>query len=445
MSIKDKLHRFFAGRPKSVPDPQTIPNQWFNWFWNKSKKQPKTVLPKNPTVTQLRNFAKNSIVRRPISIIEDTITRLPYELTNVNKADTNEYLAQKAIALSIIANPNVVHSWKPFVKMILDDLVTLDAGCFEKAMGGSSDRPLFLYPTDGSTVQFVVPYNYTDENSARYAQQQPLETKYFSSKQLAYLQRNHFTDRPEGLSPILAAYNYIIYFLDSNERANGVATNATADFAMNLGENVTGPEREAFIEYMANEIEGTGRIPIIAGSKGIDTKQIRAINKDGLYQSWQEFLMGIIAISFGLPPQKLGVITTNDRSTAEDLDNMIMTELVKPYADIIEDAVNQHFLRPLGYDKLFKFSFVYAETETQKKLRSDRVTQELEKGAITENEARVLLGHSKRDSKYADVSYSEAKAMLNVDFNPNPQSNGGGSDGKQGISKDNGDAIKEAG
>lgn len=445
MNIKDKLLSIFSARPKNSPEPLTIPNQWFNWFNRKAKNAPKSTLPKNPTATQLRNFAKNSVVRRPIAIIEDTITRLPYELNNVNKADTNDYQRQKQIALNIIANPNVVHSWTPFIKLILEDLVTLDAGVFEKAIGGNPDRPLFLYPTDGASVQFVVPYDYTSEDSARYAQAQPLETKFFSSKQLGYLQRNYFTDRPEGLSPILAAYNYIVYFLDANERANGVATNATADFLVSLGKNVTGTEREAFTEYMVNEIEGTGKIPVIAGSEGIDTKQIRAINKDGLYQAWQEFLLTIIAISFGIPPQKLGVITTNDRSTAEDLDNIIMTELVLPYSTIIEDAVNEHILKPLGYDKLFKFSFVYTESEASKKLKSDRVTNEFEKGVITENEARVSLGHAKRDSKYADVSYSEAKGMLNVDYNPNPMSSGGGSDGTQGIAKDNGEKIKKSG
>lgn len=441
MKIKDKLLSIFSARPKNNPEPSTLPNQNYNWVQRKSPV--KSTLPKNPTSAQLRNFAKNSIIRRPISIIEDTITGLPYELTNVNIADTKTYKKQKEIALTVLANPNVVHSWKPFIKMILDDLVTLDAGCFEKAMGGNADRPLFLYPTDGASIQWVVPYDYTSEDSARYAQQQPLETKYYSARQLAYLQRNYFTDRPQGLSPVLAAYNYIVAFLEANEKASQVANNSTSEFLVNLGENVTATEREAFVDYMMNEIMGTGNIPVIAGSKGIDTKQIKAINSDGLYQAWQEFLLGIIAISFGMPAQKLGVITTNDRSTAQDLDNIVMTELVKPYAVIIEDAVNQHILKPLGYDKLFKFSFVYAESETQKKLVSDRICQEFEGGIITENEARASLGKAKRVSKYADVSVFEAKAIIMVD---NPMNNGGGAGGFNGIgeSKNNGDAIKES-
>lgn len=438
MNIKDKLLSIFSARPKNSPEPTTIPNQNFNWATK--QRQYKSTLPKSPTTVQLRNFAKNSLIRRPISIIEDTITRLPYELTNVNKDDTKLYKRQREIAMNVIAQPNVIHSWKPFIKMLLDDLVTLDAAVFEKIQGGNPVQPLFLYPTDGSSIQWVVPYDYTNPDAARYAQVQPLETKYFSSKQLAYLQRNYFTDRPEGLSPVLAAYNYIVYFLDANEKAQGVASNSTSEFLVNLGENVTATERQAFSDYMENEINGTGTIPVIAGSKGIDTKQIKAINSDGLYQAWQEFLMSIIAISFGLPPQKLGILQTNDRSTADDLDNILMAELVKPYASIIEDAVNEHILKPLGYDKFFKFSFVYAETEAQKKLRSDRVTQELEKGVITENESRVLLGHAKRDSKYADVSYAEAKAMMNQDYFVQA----GGFNG-QGDTKNNGEKIKKSG
>ena len=439
MQIWSKVKSLFSARPKNNPEPTTIPNQNFNWA-NPQTRRFKSTLPKSPTAIQLRNFAKNSIVRRPISIIEETITRLPYELTNVNPDDTNDYTQQKTAAYNVLKNPNVVHSWKPFIKMILDDLVTLDAGAFEKVIGGNPTRPLFLYPTDGSSIQFVVPYDYTSEDSARFAQQQPLDTKYYSSKQLAYLQRNYFTDRPQGLSPVLAAYNYIIYLLDASERSNGVATNATSDFLVSLGENITGPEREAFCQYMEEEIEGTGKIPILAGSKGIETKQIKAINKDGLYLDWQRFLMSIVAISFGLPPQKLGILETNDRSTADDLDNIVMSELVKPYANIIEDAMNEHVLKAMGLDGILKFSFIYAETEAQKKLKSDRIMKEFTEGLVTENEARISLGKPKRDSEYSDVTLVEAKAMINEKY----AVNSGGFNG-QGTVKDNGDAIKESG
>ena len=312
--------------------------------------------------------------------------------------------------------------------------MTLDAGAFEKTFGNDPARPLFLYPTDGSTIQFCVPYDYTNPLAARYAQQQPLELKTFSSQQLAYLQRNHFTDRPQGLSPILTAYNYITYLLNANERADDVASNATADFMIYFKE-MPASQREEFIKYMQEEIEGTGKIPVGSGPGDLDTKQIRAINKDGLYLEYQQFLMSIVAISFGCPPEKMGLTKSNDRSTAEDIDAVLMSELVKPYADIWEDAVNEHILKPLGFDKMFRFKFVYAQTSDQLKKVEDLAINKYTKDITTVNETRKILGLPPAADKYADMRISEYKANLNADLGIN---NGGFGD-----SKNNGEQIKK--
>lgn len=422
------IARIFASKS---PPSETIPNQNFVWYDRTLRNNaPRQVLSKPPTTAQLRNFAKNGIIRRPINIIKDTISRLDYELVNVSQVDKRKYAKQRKIAKTVIDNPNIIHSRKNFINMILEDLIVLDAGVFEKTFSASQIRPLFLYPVDGSTIQFVVPYDYTDDDSARFAQQQSKEMKYFSAKQLAYLQRNYFTDRPQGLSPVLSAYTYIQYFLSANKRANGVASNATADFLVSLGSQVNEKQREAFIDYFTEEIEGTGRIPIVNGSDNIDTKQIRAISKDGLYQEWQQFLMTVIAVSFGLPPQKIGVLVSNDKSTADDLDKIIMDELVKPYADIIEDAINEHVLKPLGLGQYIRFQFVYEESQKDKTAKSTRINNEYLAGYITTNEAREKAGYERMENEYCDMIGDERKAKINARFN------GGGFNGV-GEEKDN--------
>jgi phage portal protein BeeE len=425
MKLWESIKNIFAGRPKNSPEPVTVPNDLFNWYANianQKNKQYKNILPRNPSIEQLRNFAKNAIIRRPINYIEDTICNLKYQLVNVDINDETDYAVQKLIAINTVEQPNIIHSRKQLFRMVLEDLVVLDSGACEKAIGGNPLRPLYLYPTDGSTLQYVIPYNYTDENAALYAQRQYDGIKYFTAKQIAYLKRNHFTDRPQGLSPVLAAYNYIVYLLNSNERADGVASNATADFLINLGEGVTDTIRQEFIKYMEEEIQGTGTIPVTAGNNNVDTKQIRAINKDGLYLEWQQFLMGVIAIAFPFPKEKMGITSSNDISTAADLDSIMVNELIKPYASIIEDFVNLDILKTLGYDKLFKFSFVYEETETQKTSKSARLTKEMIAGGLSENEFRLQMGYKQSSSRYADMTTSEKTATINKDI---PSNNGG--------------------
>lgn len=413
MGLWDKITRIFAARS---PTGDAVPNQAFEWYGRSRNRQ---ALSKPPSTIQLRNFAKNSIVRRPINLIKDTVVRLDYRLVNIDTGNKRAYLKQKKLAKAIIDNPNIVHSRKTFLKMVVEDLTVLDAGVFEKTWGKDVNRPLFLYPVDGSTMQMVVPYDYTDDNAARYAQQQAQGMKYFSAKQIAYLQRNHFTHTPYGLSPVLSAYQYIQQFLNANERADGVAGNATADFIISLGSQVKEKDRQAFMQYFEEEIEGTGKIPIINGTDNIDTKQIRAISKDGLYQEWQQFLLTIIAVSFGLPPQKIGVLMQADRSTADDLDKIVMDELVKPYADIIEDAYNEHVLKPLGYDKYFRFEFVYEESQKDKTMAASRINSEYQAGYITANEAREKAGYERIENEYCDMIADERKAKINADIGSN--------------------------
>lgn len=427
MGLWDKITRIFAARS---PTGEAVPNQSYIWFDNTWRKQ-KQALSKPMDNRRLRDFAKNSVVRRPINLIKDTVARLDYRLVNVETDSKRTYARQRKIAKSIIDGPNIVHSRKNFMKMILEDLIVLDAGVFEKTWGKDINRPLFLYPVDGASIQMVVPYDYTDDDAARYAQQQPGGMRYFSAKQLAYLQRNHFTDHPYGLSPVLSAYQYIQQFLNANERADGVAGNSTADFIISLGSQVKEKDRQAFMQYFEEEIEGTGKIPIINGTDNIDTKQIRAISKDGLYQEWQQFLLTIIAVSFGLPPQKIGVLMQADRSTADDLDKIVMDELVKPYADIIEDAYNEHVLKPLGYDKYFRFEFVYEESQKDKTMATSRINSEYQAGYITANEAREKAGYERIENEYCDMIADERKAKINSDIGSNGY-HGVGGDGWEG-------------
>ena len=421
MNLWNKL-KVYAGRKMKIPGYSLIPNMFFNWFQGLRNPKYNQVLPKDITVPQLRQFARNAIVRIPIEHIEDVISRTLIDITNVDPDDPNDYKEQKRILKKILKNPNAVQSRVPFLKMLLEDLLVYGAAAFQKAYGGDPSRPLWLYPTDASTLQFVVPYDYQNADAARFMQQQPQGQKYFTAKEVAYIQKNYFSDRPQGLSPLRAAYDYIQYLLNANERADNVASNATADFLVSLGEGITDDKRNAFIKYFEEDIQGTGTIPVVAGTNNVDTKQIRAINKDGLYQEYQEFLMIIIGLAFGYPPERMGVLRSGDRSTAQEIDLQILENCVKPYANVIIDMVNEHIVEALGYGDILKASFAFTESEDQKTSKSNRLTKELISGGITENEFRVMMGYAKSDSEYADLTIKEATAKMNQDM---PSNNGG--------------------
>ncbi len=408
----DSIKKFLAAK---IPLMKLLPNQnYMTWIPKSQSAKYKNVLPKNPTVKQLRNFSQDPVVRKAIMIVQDALARQPYRIEVIG--GRGKYTKQIEVIQSIIEHPNVIDSREMFTKRVIDDSMVCDALCVEANKARDPKHPIYLYAIDGSTIQHVVPYDYTDRKAARYAQQQEDGIKYFTAEDIAYLQRSYFTYQPYGLSPVQMAYRYIRFYLDSTEQANERATNATAEFLISLGEGVNEEQRQAFCSYMENEIEGTGHIPVAAGSKSVETKQIKAINSDGLYLAWTEKLTQIIGVAFGIPPEKLGLVIANDRSTGEDQENAMIQELIKPYASMLEDLYNNYVIAPMGLGGVLKFRFIFEDSERQKTAKSKRVVDEYYKGVLTENEVREIMGYNESTSPYANMTYPEKTANINVDL-----------------------------
>lgn len=438
MGLKDKILSIFAGRPKAIPERETVPN--VNWLWQPPNKGSNQYQYQQfiPNENQIRQFSKNSIVRRAISLVIDGVVKLPWEIVNEDPNDKTDYTQQKLAFANVIKYPNLVHDYEKFVRLVLEDTLAGDCGCFEKRMGGNPQHPMYLYPVNGFSMGVVYPYEFSDVNAARYSQRQAGETKYFTASQISYVQKNCFSDSPFGLGAVAACLVYIDYLLNTQDYANTVGSNAMSKFMINL-KGVQPDQLEKYRTYIEEEIMGTNKTPIVSG-EGIESIQTGAINDDSVFAGWQQLLMAIIAISFSLPPEKLGIDKSNDRSTVAEKDTSVLEEAVKPYANLLATEFNR-IGQQMGFYGL-KFQYIYEQTEDQKKKKSDRIVQEFTDGLLTENEAREKLGYAKRESEYSDVTLTEAKAKINKDYNPNPGSETGGFNGL-GAKKDNGDQVKK--
>ena len=420
MKLWDKIKNVFAARPIKTPYPQTIPNMLFNYFQPIKNNKWQTTLPKHPNIEQLRNFAKNPVVRRPIALIEDYVSRLPYRIVPVDPNDNTDYTEQIKIIKNVIDNPNTIHTKRKLDRMILEDLLTFDVGVVEKAIGGDKQRPLFLYPTDGTTMQFIVPYDYTDPNAFRYSQIQPngQTPHYFTAKQIAYIQHNVFTDRPQGLSPVLSAYNYICYYINALERSDDVASNSTADFLIHL-KGTDKDKAKEFRDYMENTIQGTGTIPVSNGdaTSGVETHQIRAINKDGLFLDWQNMLIICVGMAFGCPREKMMNPPSGDRLTGPDINNAMLEEMRKPYANLMEDFYNEEVINTMGYSDKLKYEYIYEQTLADKQLNATLVTGLYANDIITKRVAQDMLSISSDDKdETLDDYISQYKNNINMEL-----------------------------
>ena len=108
-----------------------------------------------------------------------------------------------------------------------------------------------------------------------------------------------------------------------------------------------------------------------------------------------------------------------DRSTTEDFEARIIEELVKPYANLLEDAYNTHVINALGFGDILEFRYVYEDSENLKTQKWTRFNNAFTTGTITINEWREAVGFSPLVSDYANLAGDERKAVINKDLGLN--------------------------
>jgi phage portal protein BeeE len=423
--------KIFSARPKSIPAPTAETSEADSWGLNKllPRRYRTYGLNKNKQ-RQLRQLSRNGIIRRGIERIKRGVKNLDYELEIQGKMSNKQQEQLRTAIDTVLQSPNIIHDYDAFIDMVLEDLIVLDAGVFNVVKGGNPMRPLFLYPVDSMTIEILQPYDFTNPNGDRYVQRASwaIDEKTFSTNDMAYLQINHFTDTPYGLSAVEKLWRYLNYFMDALDNASDIASADTPKFIVAIKEGDDGKIRK-FKEYMLNEIEGTGHIPVVGGE--IDSKQIGAINSDSLFLEWQKFLLTLVAKCFDLPESFFITADVNDRNNLSEVEQQVLMEAVKPYAKVIQRAINVNVIQAMGIYNV-KFKFKYDETETEKKTKEDRISNKYLRGVITQNQALAELGYPLSTSKYADLTITEAKARINKDFAVNT----GGFNG-QGSAKDN--------
>jgi phage portal protein BeeE len=251
--------------------------------------------------------------------------RQPYEFASKTQDDNSELIS---ILTKILEKPNNEDTRRTFKSAIYEDLVSGDCGCFEVATTGNPYRPLFLFPVDGFSVEFVL-----DHKTFKYAQRVtdsmtsvPIDYQYFTDSELVYLKKQVFTNNPFGLSPIESAFEYIKALTQTFHYSADIASNALPKYMANI-KGLQGEQLNAYRSYFVSECMGTPNLPLVS-AEDIESAQISPISEEATFKAYMEFVIGIIAICFGIPPEKLSIAKSNDRSTIEEINSNLLQDCI---------------------------------------------------------------------------------------------------------------------
>jgi hypothetical protein len=352
----------------------------------------KTPIPK-PTPWNLRRFAESPIPRRAINAIKDPVAALKWEIRPLEDVPALPDQARRIKAARYsFSHPNRDDSWRSFSEQVIEDVLTAACGAIELGRSTNPDRPLWLWPVDGLSIQLFPGWT-GDTREARYAQATGFSSAniLLRNDELMYIKTNPRTSTPFGLGPLEVAFSTINHLLGATNTAAKTASNQQPQGILDLGEGVSEPQVTAFRSYWRHEVEGRGITPIIGGQKQPQFIRLFKGDDSDMRLEWQNFLIRVIAASFNLSPLALGLERDVNRSTAEVMGDKDHQHAVKPMANLLAEHLTREALhRKLGWTDL---GFFWVDLDREDDEQQGRIMGAyVDRDVLTPDEVRQKLG-----------------------------------------------------
>ena len=354
-------------------------------------------LPK-PTPMNLRRFAETPVVRRAINVIKDRIAAMDWQVRirrGVDPLNVDFPAARMHALRRTLEEPNPADSFRTLMEQAIEDALTGGFGAIEMEPTGDPERPAMLWPVDGASIRINARWDGL-EDSPRYAQavagQLDSSAIELRDDQLMYIRINPRSFTPFGLGPLEVAFETVNQFLSAHRFAGKLAANSVAQYALWLNE-ATPAQHDRLIRWWQDEIEGTGRVPLLSTEQKPEVLRFAQGTDADLRLAWQEFLIRMVANAFGLPPLMLGLEADVNQSTASEMADEAFRGAISPLAMLLAHHISRDlFGKCIGWRE---FEFVFNELNARDEMTELTVqVQLLQAGVLTVNEVRAMRGLS---------------------------------------------------
>jgi len=402
-----------------------------------------------PTPYNLRRFSEMPIARRAINCIKDRIAGMRWRV-QPRQGYSLDAIPDGAERVRLLTDnfdaPNPDDSFRTFAEQVLEDIIVGGYGAIEvqltpgwseaellrptenlhfsqraremghpqRDMGHSAelDRaastggspvstravstqalPLVLWPVDGASIRMNLEWD-GSPTSQRYMQVNdqsgPNSQIKLDDDELIYIRLNPRTHTPFGLGRLEVAFETITAFMGAHRYASRLASNTVVQYALWL-QDLTPEHHERLIRWWQDEIEGTGKVPILSAESKPEVLRFGGGTDADLRLQWQEFLLRVVADAFDLPPFYLGVERDVNRSTAEEFNDLAFRQAIVPTARLLAESLTRDAIaKKLGWSDL---EFVFADVDTTDPLEEAQIQQILlQTGVLTVNEVRRMRG-----------------------------------------------------
>jgi hypothetical protein len=353
------------------------------------------VMPK-PTPANLRRFAEMPIARKAINTIKDRIAGMQWRIQPRHGRALEDLpdAAERMATLTLnFEQPNPVDSFRSLIEQVLEDILVGGFGAIELDLSDDPTRPLVLWPVDGASIRIRSDWDGSPTTS-HYVQATaaflPDQDISLTDEELSYIRLNPRTHTPFGLGKLEVAFETIHEFLCAHRFASRLASNTVVQYALWL-QNLAPQQHERLIRWWQDEIEGTGKVPILSVENKPEVLRFNGGTDADLRLDWQEFLIRMIADAFDLPPMLLGLERDVNRNTATTQYDDAFRTAVVPVARLVSEHLTRDAIsKRLGWDDL---EFVFTDVDAPNEMEQAQIQQILiGSGVLTINEVRRMRG-----------------------------------------------------
>ena len=353
------------------------------------------VMPK-PTPANLRRFAEMPIARKAINTIKDRIAGMQWRIQPRHGRSLDDLPDATERIATLVLNfeqPNPEDSFRSFIEQILEDVLVGGFGAIELDLSGDPAHPLVMWPVDGASIRIRSDWD-GNPTSPHYVQATaaflPDQDISLTDEELSYIRLNPRTHTPFGLGKLEVAFETIHEFLCAHRFASRLASNSVVQYALWL-QGLSPQHHERLIRWWQDEIEGTGKVPILSVETKPEVLRFSVGTDADLRLQWQEALIRIIADAFDLPPMLLGLERDVNRNTASTQSDDAFRTAVVPVARLVAEHLTRDAIsKRLGWDDL---EFVFTDVDAPNELEQAQIQQILLGcGVLTINEVRRMKG-----------------------------------------------------
>lgn len=349
------------------------------------------------TFNQLRAFADSyDLLRLVIETRKDQMSRLQW---NIVVRDHAKDKAKDPATLEMIqrierffVRPDGVHFWADWIRMVMEDLLVLDAPAIYRRRTYGGDL-YALEPIDGGTIKRVIDdWGRTPQYPVP-AYQQVLKgfpALDYTTRELIYRPRNNRTHKIYGLSPVEQIIMTInigirrqVWQLQSFTEGN------IPEALIGTPSTWTPDQIRSFQDWFDGMLEGnTGERRRARFVPGEVAKGYVPTKNGELFGQAEEWLARVVCYAFSVSPQPF--IAMMNRATAETAQETAAQEGLAPLQQWVKGLIDSILMDDFGTEDL-EFQW-FDEEELDPNIKSQILDREVGSGLLTMNEARAEKG-----------------------------------------------------